>query len=220
MSENSLKIRSRFVKKISNKLTKLNEDLELLGKVDRKIFRNKRVQSGGADVDVNAVQKDAIKKLLEIRKAQADIDTATAQATNLSKQIAQITVALSTIQDTVNKINITVPATLAAAKFDVSSLSKEVVDLLLEKGDALKWAEITDQANSGLANEDAFNALKNFLWPIAPGADVLSTEQLEAAPAPVEGAPAPVEGTPAPSEGTSAPGAPGDEGDKRKYRFW
>jgi len=203
MSGNSLKIRSKFINKISNKLVKLNEDLELLAKVDRKIFRNKSVQSGGADVNVNEVQKEAIKKLLEIKKAQNDINAATAQATNLSKQIKQITDALSTIQDTVKQIGIKIPDTLAAARFDVSALSEEVVNLLIEKGNELKWSDIKEQANSGLANEEAFNQLKDFLWPAA-----------ESFTAPVEAA---AEASAAAAAGTAA--AP-SEGTSRKYRFW
>ena len=208
MSENSLKIRSKFINKISNKLSKLNEDLELLAKVDRKIFRNKRIQSGGADpVIINDVQKVAIKKLLEIRQAQAQIDEVTKKATNLTDQITQINDALTSIRTTVDKIGITVPVGLSNAVFNVNSLSKDVVELLIgDKGSKVIWKDIEVLQNPGL-NEETFNKLKEELWPPALGATT------------------PALGATTPAEGAVLPEAKAEEekfdaAGNRKYRFW
>ena len=81
MSENSLKIRNKFVNRVVNKLNVLKDDLELLYKVDkkisRKIFKNTNNQTGGNGIEeasdnVKRTQLTISKKQLELQKIHDD----------------------------------------------------------------------------------------------------------------------------------------------------
>ena len=50
MSEKNLKIRNKFVDKIINKIEKINDDIKLLSKVDKKLFKNENNLIGGTDL--------------------------------------------------------------------------------------------------------------------------------------------------------------------------
>jgi hypothetical protein len=109
MSENSLKIRGKFIGKINSKLEELKDDLELLSKVDRKIFKKITTQKGGADIDVKELQLEALRKRLELARQQTAIDRAAASIAEINAQIGPINEALTAIKNQIAAFNITIP---------------------------------------------------------------------------------------------------------------
>ena len=78
MSENSLKIRGKFINKLASKIEDLNDNFILLSKVDKKIFKkinnqmseNINNQRGGDSKAANNVIVAALKKSQEMRAQQ------------------------------------------------------------------------------------------------------------------------------------------------------
>jgi hypothetical protein len=146
MLENSLKIRQRFINKLTSKINELNADFALLNKVDRKISRSNRLQRGGADeiVELKELQETALIKRLQIEEQNAALKNAIAQATELTGKISEINAAVRQIEadikgisiDAVDLTGIKVPnlSTHLAkmlefiGKFDLSTILKDQAD--------------------------------------------------------------------------------------------
>lgn len=111
MSENSLKIRQKFISKLSSKIEMLNEDLELLRNVDRKILRKSTLQRGGAGeaVDLKELQIEALKKKLMIERQNKELKNALDQARDLTTKVDEIRNALTSIKSDIESINIEIP---------------------------------------------------------------------------------------------------------------
>lgn len=108
MLENSLKIRQRFINKLTSKINELNADFALLNKVDRKISRSNRLQRGGADeiVELKELQETALIKRLQIEEQNAALKNAITQATELTGKISEINAAVRQIEADIKGISI------------------------------------------------------------------------------------------------------------------
>lgn len=106
MSENSLRIRQKFINKMINKIAELDSDFELLSQVDRKLSRKNRKQLGGANVELKELQKQALVKRLQIEQQNADLAEAIKSATDLTKKVAEINEALVQIRNDISGINV------------------------------------------------------------------------------------------------------------------
>jgi DNA repair exonuclease SbcCD ATPase subunit len=152
MSENSLKIRGKFISKLASKLEDLSDDIELLSKVDRKIFkkinRNISKQLGGADVaDIKDIQVATLKKKLELAKQKRDVDAAIDAASNLTDKIKEINAALTTIKTTIDEFKIDIdPDRLKAIQLNVDYLTDADFTALSAAVDAgIEWAPFNEQ---------------------------------------------------------------------------
>jgi hypothetical protein len=102
MSENSLRIRGKFINKLLSKLEDLNDDFELLSKVDKKISKKINKQRGGATLDVKELQLQTLKKKLALKKQQDDLDDASAKIAALNAQIDPITATLKSMAEDIS----------------------------------------------------------------------------------------------------------------------
>ena len=126
MSENSFKIREKFINKLVDKLEDFNSDLILLAKVDKKIYKKNNSQKGGAKVNTIPLEFATYVKKDELEKQQAKIDEAVIKAGTLTAQIDKINRVLKEIQEQIEGFNIT-PPDLAAISLDVDSLTEEEI---------------------------------------------------------------------------------------------
>ena len=124
MSENSFKIREKFINKLVDKLEDLNSDLILLAKVDKKIYKKNNSQKGGAKVDTMPLEITAYTKGYELQDQQKKIKEAIDKAGTLTAQIAQINKVLEDIKSQIDGFNVTIPD-LSEINLDVVSLSED-----------------------------------------------------------------------------------------------
>jgi hypothetical protein len=124
MSENSFKIREKFINKLVDKLEDFNSDLILLAKVDKKIYKKNNSQKGGARVDTRELELSTIVKEDELKKQKDKIDAAVANAGKLTDQIDKINRVLKGIQEQIDGFDMTIPK-FDAITLDVDSLTDE-----------------------------------------------------------------------------------------------
>lgn len=107
MSENSLRIRQKFINKFNSKLEDLTDDLDLLLNVDRKIFK-KITQRGGADGDIalKDIQVSALTKKLQLAKQNKDLEEAITKAKDLETKLSGINSALQGIKKDIESMEI------------------------------------------------------------------------------------------------------------------
>ena len=106
MSENSLRIRQKFINNLVNKIAELDENFQLLNQVDRKISRKHRKQHGGAKVELKELQKQALIKRLQIEQQNDDLQKAIKSATDLTAKVTEINEALTQIRSDISGINV------------------------------------------------------------------------------------------------------------------
>jgi chromosome segregation ATPase len=101
MSEKNLAIRNKFLSKINNKMVDLNESLELLQKVDRKLIQ----QSGGSlkDLQVSVLQlaqkqNEVIKLSQTIVQLQQNMTLINERLAGLARSISQLNFNIPTIK--------------------------------------------------------------------------------------------------------------------------
>ena len=124
MSENSFKIREKFINKLVDKLEDFNSDLILLAKVDKKIYKKNNSQKGGASVDTRNLELSTYAKEDELKKQKDKINDAVKKAGTLTDQINKINTVLKGIQEQIDGFDITIP-NFDKITLDVDSLTDD-----------------------------------------------------------------------------------------------
>jgi hypothetical protein len=170
MSEKSLRIRGKFINKLLSKLEDLNDDLDLLSKVDRKISRKINKQRGGGDVaDIKALQIATIKKTLELKKQEAAVKDAIDKASDLTGKITEINGALNSIKTSIDSFKIEVPD-LSRIQLNVDYLTEEELGILstaVTMEPPTNWATFST-ANPAIAAKVGEVAYKELVPDAAP----------------------------------------------------
>jgi len=124
MSENILKIRGKFINKFVAKIESINNDFELLSKVDKKIFSkvDKKIfskvdkklnknnnQIGGDTINLNELQMETLQRKLILQKQQKILDSLKLQLDSINNKIPYINEVLKTTTSDIRKININIP---------------------------------------------------------------------------------------------------------------
>ena len=112
MSENSLKIRGKFINKLATKIEDLNDNFILLSKVDKKIFKkinnqmseNMNNQRGGASNPANNAILAALKKAQEMKAQQESLASSLTKLEDIEKVIKEITKTFTNITNIINQI--------------------------------------------------------------------------------------------------------------------
>lgn len=161
MSENSLKIRGKFINNLSNDIANLNEKISLLQRVDRKILRTS--QTGGAEgIEVKELQKKALLKRIQVEMQNLKLDKAIKDAQALTTKVGELNNALKGIQANIDAINVS-DIKLDIAVPDVNSYKEAVMNNLNEKK---LWDNIADKDALGI-NKDEYNGLLKDVYEIA-----------------------------------------------------
>lgn len=160
MSENSLRIRGKFINKLASKIAEIDEDIELLQKVDRKILR--KTQRGGADIAVKDLQKEALKKRIQIEIQNKKLEQAISDATALTTKVKELNDALDGIRKNIEAINISDKTFEGVEVPNISAFKEAVLDNLYNRK---IWSNIADNANLGI-DEAAYNGLIADLYGI------------------------------------------------------
>ena len=111
MSENSLKIRGKFINKLATKIEDLNDNFILLSKVDKKIFKkiNNQIgreinnQIGG---DANSAILVALKKQQEMKEQQQKITDSLDKLQNIEAEINSFNTTFDNIKNTIDTIQL------------------------------------------------------------------------------------------------------------------
>jgi len=112
MSENSLKIRGKFINKLATKIEDLNDNFILLSKVDKKIFKkinnqmseNMNNQRGGAQNSANNAILAALKKAQEMKAQQESLTTSLTKLQEIERVINEFTKTFTNITKIINEI--------------------------------------------------------------------------------------------------------------------
>ena len=112
MSENSLKIRGKFINKLATKIEDLNDNFILLSKVDKKIFKkiNNQMsetinnQRGGASNPANNAILAALKKAQEMKAQQESLASSLTKLEDIEKVIKEFTKTFTNITKIINQI--------------------------------------------------------------------------------------------------------------------
>lgn len=108
MSENNLKIRQKFLKKLQVKIADLEEDLELLHRVDRKIIRHSFKQTGGEGETVNLqnIQQKAAFQVSKIKAQQEALTKAADSINALTTKLKSVKDALSGLGNLLDSLQV------------------------------------------------------------------------------------------------------------------
>ena len=114
MSENSLKIRGKFINKLATKIEDLNDNFILLSKVDKKIFKkmNNQIgekinnQRGGDSKAANNVIVAALKKSQEMRAQQEKLATSLSKLQNIQTVITEFGNTFNNIKKIIDSITL------------------------------------------------------------------------------------------------------------------
>jgi hypothetical protein len=114
MSENNLKIRGKFINKLTSKIEDLNNNFILLSKVDKKILKkinnqiseNINNQKGGAPNAANNAILAALKKSLEMKKQQQSLTDSLEQLKSIQKVIDSFNNTFGSIKKIIDDIQL------------------------------------------------------------------------------------------------------------------
>ena len=153
MSENSLIIREKYISKLFKKIQELEEGIDLLGKVDRRILK-KNIQSGGAYLDsletrarhiqtggaeagsgpstgekisLKGIQEAALIAKSKIRSQSAALEQAAKDIQKLTANTAELRSDLANLTGLVKSIKIGEIPDLKSSPIDVSSYTNMIL---------------------------------------------------------------------------------------------
>ena len=229
MLENSLKIRGKFINKLSTKIEDLNDNFILLSKVDKKIFKKINNQIGGDGG--NNVILAALKKQVEIKNQQEKLQNSLLKLSKIQEVITNFETTFKTIQQQINKIkfeNIDLNGfNLQTLNVDASKNLNSVdimkLENLLNTKDVMTYTQFKEDPDVGylttkidrtdfkiLFPQILINAANKFK-PLLKYEDDLPDEGVQL---PVEGLQVPAEGLQVPVEEPEPVPVPGgDQGD-------
>jgi hypothetical protein len=112
MSENSLKIRGKFINKLATKIEDLNDNFILLSKVDKKIFKkmNNQIgekinnQRGGDPNPANNAILAALKKVQEMKAQQQSLASSLTKLQDIGRVINEFTATFTNIKGIIDQI--------------------------------------------------------------------------------------------------------------------
>jgi hypothetical protein len=142
MSENNLKIRGKFINKLSSKIEDLNNNFILLSKVDKKILKkinnqiseNINNQKGGDPNAANNAILAALKKSLEMKKQQQSLTDSLEQLKNIQKVIDSFNNTFGSIKKIIDDIQLsTFPIVNNLNSFvtsDINTLTSDEIKIL------------------------------------------------------------------------------------------
>jgi len=114
MSENSLIVRQKYISKLFEKVQGLQESVNLLERVDRKILKRnisdrsqylEAIQTGGGSVNIKDLQGEALITRLKLEKQKADIQRARDTIAALNTNLSGITKSLVDLHNLMKDIN-------------------------------------------------------------------------------------------------------------------
>lgn len=177
MSENSLKIRGKFINKLASKLEDLTDDVELLSKVDKKIFKklNRNLskqlggsQIGGEDADLKAIQIATLKKKLELEAQKKKIEKAVTDATALKDKIGEINAALLGLKTTIDAFDMKLPD-LESIQLNIQYLKQDQLDKLTAAVSAnTPWADFDNGDTKPVATLVTKEIYEQLVPPVQP----------------------------------------------------
>jgi hypothetical protein len=114
MSENNLKIRGKFINKLSSKIEDLNNNFILLSKVDKKILKkinnqiseNINNQKGGDSNPANNAILAALKKSMEMKAQQESLNSSLTKLQDIKKVIDEFTTTFDNIKGIIDQIQV------------------------------------------------------------------------------------------------------------------
>ena len=106
MEDNSLYVRGKFINKLSEKVSELNNHFALLGKVDKKIAKKSFVQKGGNGADLKALQVEALRKKLQVDQQNKKLGEAIENAKALTTKLDELNAGLKSIEATIQGIDV------------------------------------------------------------------------------------------------------------------
>jgi len=142
MSENNLKIRGKFINKLSSKIEDLNNNFILLSKVDKKILKkinnqiseNINNQKGGDPNAANNAILAALKKSLQMKKQQQSLTDSLEQLKSIQKVIDSFNNTFGSIKKIIDNIQLsTFPIVNNLNRFvasDINTLTSEEINRL------------------------------------------------------------------------------------------
>ena len=202
MLENSLKIRGKFINKLVDKLEDLNNDLILLGKLDKKIYKKNNSQKGGNTANPVQLQLTTYAKEQELKEEQKKLNTAIESTNNIGQQIETMNKALGLIIKQIDEFQIKIPA-LTNMNVGVSLLEPfEMTNLKKKIEERVSWDTFSNSTKPGdpelrkKVNEEMYNKLINGSNPAPAAASATATP----AATPARPAATPARPTPARSQ--------------------
>ncbi len=156
MSENSLRIRGKFINKLLSKLEDLNDDFELLAKVDKKISKKINKQRGGATLDIKELQLQTLKKKLALQKQQDALDDASTKIAALNSQIEPITDVLKSMAEDISGFELKISKEFSNAPTVAILTPEELAFLSATKTNTPKitWEEFQAAVNADASVKD------------------------------------------------------------------
>ena len=156
MLENSLKIRGKFINKLVDKLEDLNNDLILLGKLDKKIYKKNNSQKGGNTANLVQLQLATYAKEQELKEEKDKLVKAIEATGNIGKQIDTMNAILKGITNQIDKFQIITPQ-LENMNVDLKYLEKNELDDELPK--IIKKRTSWDDYSKAAATKDLANKI-------------------------------------------------------------
>ena len=137
MSENSLIVRQKYISKLFDKIESLQEGIQLLEKVDRKIFKKsmaRTIQAGGAAVADNGIsikglESEALVTRLKLEQQKGVIEKARVTIDTLNQGLAGVRSSLEQLHKLMQDVNDNIKIDpLGDAKLpDLSSYGKQTL---------------------------------------------------------------------------------------------
>jgi hypothetical protein len=137
MSENSLIVRQKYISKLFDKIESLQEGIQLLEKVDRKIFKksmSRTIQAGGAAVADNSIsikglEGEALVTRLKLEQQKGVIEKARTTIDTLNQGLAGVRSSLEQLHKLMHDVNDNIKIDpLGDAKLpDLSSYGKQTL---------------------------------------------------------------------------------------------
>ena len=124
MSEYNLKIRNKFINKLLYKINDLNENFELLQKVDKKIFKN--MKGGNLDELLNIVNKMSIEEIPVLKAPDADLSEWKKTLNTQNESIKEANQSIKNAEEDINQI------------LDFIKMIKTIIQQLISKIEKLK----------------------------------------------------------------------------------
>ena len=145
MEDNSLYVRGKFINKLSEKVSELNNHFALLGKVDKKIAKKSFVQKGGNGADLKALQVEALRKKLQVDQQNKKLGEAIENAKALTTKLDELNAGLKSIEATIQGIDVKQQDLSGIKGPDVAMHSEKFMKAL---------AEDTDPDSTGFVDEE------------------------------------------------------------------
>lgn len=142
MSENSLKIRRKFLNKLGTKIDDLNENFILLSHVDKKIFKKMADQRGGmftkqrggdGDILVSDAQVallEILKLKRELKKQEQEVQKTYDKIEKFGQTIVSYKQSILNMMKLIRQMNFNLPKEPAIASYNFDSFSDEEIEQL------------------------------------------------------------------------------------------